>query len=66
MTNALMVIKPYWYEGTWVFDDESVGLNREPFVFGIPEMINDLVSGIPLARSGFRLIFSSAPFPGYQ
>jgi len=26
MANALMVIVPYWYEGTWVFDDESVGL----------------------------------------
>ena len=66
MANALMVIVPYWYEGTWVFDDESVGLSKEPFVAGVPEMIDNLVKAIPNARSGFRLIFSSAPFPGYQ
>ena len=66
MANVIMVIAPYWYQGTWVFDDESVELNKEPFVAGIPEMIDDLVNDIPNARSGFRLIFSSAPFPGYQ
>ncbi len=66
MANALMVIAPYWYQGTWVFDDESVGLNKEPFVAGVPEIIDNLVNDIPDARSGFRLIFSSAPFPGYQ
>jgi len=66
MANAIMVISPYWYQGTWVFDDEAVGLNKEPFVAGVPEMIDNLVKAIPNARSGFRLIFSSAPFPGYQ
>lgn len=30
--NALMVIAPYRYAGTWVFDDSAVGLKREPFV----------------------------------
>jgi hypothetical protein len=29
-------------------------------------MIDDLVTGIPNARDGFRLLFSSAPFPGNQ
>ncbi len=43
MSNVLMVIAPYWYQGTWVFDDESVGLVREPFVSGVPEMIDELV-----------------------
>ena len=66
MANILMVIVPYWYQGTWVFDDESVGLNKEPFVAGVPEMIDDLVKDIPNARGGFRLLFSSMPFPGYQ
>jgi len=66
MGNILVVITPYWHQGTWVFDDESVGLNREPFVAGVPEMIDVLVKDIPNARSGFRLLFSSAPFPGYQ
>lgn len=66
MANALMVIKPYWHSGTWVFDDDAVGLVREPFVAGVPEMINHLVRDIPDARSGFRLLFSASPFPGHQ
>ena len=66
MANALMVIKPYWHSGTWVFDDDAVGLVREPFVAGVPEMIDHLVRAIPNARAGFRLLFSGAPFPGYQ
>ena len=63
-----MVIAPYWLEevGTWVFDDSGAGLHREPFVSGTPEMIDDLVKDIPDARSGFRLLFSATPFPGYQ
>ncbi len=43
-----------------------MGLHQEPFVAGIPEMINNLVTGIPDIRSGFRLLFSSALFLGYQ
>jgi hypothetical protein len=66
MANALMVIKPYWNEGTWVFDDVATGLEKEPFVEGIPEMIEDLVKEIPNARDGFRMIFSAQPFPNYQ
>ncbi len=64
--NAIMVIAPYWYNGTWVFDDPAVGLRREPFVAGVPEMIDRLVKNIPGARDGFRLTFSANPFPGYQ
>lgn len=64
--NSLMVIVPYRYSGTWVFDDPAVGLVREPFVSGVPEMIDTLVADIPDADRGFRLTFSAAPFPGYQ
>jgi hypothetical protein len=64
--NAIMVILPYRYEGTWVFDDPRVGLVREPFVAGVPELIDDLVAGIPGATNGFRLTFSARPFPSYQ
>jgi hypothetical protein len=35
-------------------------------VLGVPTMIDDLVEDIPNARDGFRLLFSTAPFPGYQ
>ncbi|MFC1970843.1 hypothetical protein ACFLV0_02760 [Chloroflexota bacterium] len=44
MANILMVIAPYWYQGTWAFDDESVVLIKEPFVAGVPEIIDDLVT----------------------
>ncbi len=66
MTNAIRVIAPYWYQGTWVFDDPAVDLVREPFVSGVPKMIDRMVGDIPDARSGFRLTFSAAPFPGFQ
>jgi hypothetical protein len=64
--NAIMIIAPYRYAGTWVFDDSATGLVREPFVAGVPEMIDNLVAGIPHADQGFRLTFSANPFPGYQ
>jgi hypothetical protein len=64
--NSLIVIAPYWYGGTWVFDDAKAGLRREPFVAGVPGMINVLVKDIPNAKDGFRLTFSSKPFPGFQ
>ena len=66
MSNSLMVIFPYKYEEMWVFDDETVGLTKEPFVCGIPEMIDIFVKDIPDADRGFKLIFSSQPFPGYK
>jgi len=64
--NALMVIAPYKHAGTWVFDDDRMGLVREPFVAGVPEMIELLVKDIPNATNGFRLLFSAQPFPGHQ
>ena len=67
MSNQIMIIAPYWVEqlGTWVFDDPSVGLRQEPFVSGVPAMIDYLVRDIPHARPGFRLLFSGGPFPGW-
>ncbi|OYW17217.1 MAG: hypothetical protein B7Z55_12980 [Planctomycetales bacterium 12-60-4] len=44
-SNSIMVIAPYVDAGTWVFDDPSTGLVKEPFVAGIPEMIDVLVDG---------------------
>ncbi len=66
MTNAMMVIFPYLCEDIWVFDDDRVGLVREPFVSGVPEIISVLVKDIPNAEKGFKLLFSANPFPGYQ
>ena len=62
--NVLLVIAPYKYQGTWVFDDPEVGLLREPFIAGIDTMIDKAVADIPNAEKGFRAIFSASPFPG--
>lgn len=61
-----MVIEPYREHGTWVFDDDRVGLVKEPFVAGINEMIDRLVASIPGAEAGVRLQFSASPFDGWQ
>jgi len=67
MTEPL-AINPYWSDEllTWAFDDPTVGLEKEPFVWGAPAIIDLLVAGIPNARDGVRLLFSDSPFPGFQ
>ncbi len=68
--NSIMVLKPYRWAGMWVFDDDKTNLVREPFVAGVPEVLEALLErqGIPVpeAEKGFRLIFSAIPFPGHQ
>ncbi len=66
MSNAILAIFPYKTSSTWVFDDPAVELRQEPFVSGMPEMIDLLVTGIPDAEKGFKLLFSASPFPGYH
>jgi hypothetical protein len=70
--NQMLAISPYW-DGeiaTWVFDDQAVELRREPFVAGIPAMIDELLPRqLPdrndqrSLRQPFRLLFSRQPFP---
>jgi len=66
--NALITIKPYYENGMWVFDDESVGLVKEPFVLGVPEIIETALNGkgIIEPEKGFIAIFSSCSFPQYD
>ena len=64
--NALNVIYPYKYEGFWVFDEDRAGLIQEPFVSGADEIVECMAHDIPNADKGFRLIFSSTPFPEYM
>ena len=66
MSNAIQVIFPYRDHGVWMFDDASKGLAREPFVSGIPAMMDLLVADIENAERGFALYFSDRPFPGVQ
>ena len=64
--NALLVIEPYRLGKGWAFDEPRLGLRSEPFVQGIPEIIDKLVAGIPGSDKSVRLIFSQRPFPGAQ
>jgi hypothetical protein len=64
LQNSLLVIQPYKWNGLWVFDDPRVGLDKEPFVSGIPEIIEAVVKDVPNAEAGFMLLFSANPFPG--
>jgi hypothetical protein len=64
--NALLVIEPYRVGKGWAFDEPRLGLKGEPFVQGIPEMIDKLVAGMPGSDKSVRLIFSQCPIPGAQ
>ncbi|MGJ8673874.1 DUF6717 family protein [Rubritalea sp.] len=64
--NSIHVIFPYNIKGVWLFDDESKNIEREPFVTGVPAIIDELVSNTPNAEKGFRLTFSAIAFPGHQ
>ena len=69
MNNTLMVLEPYRFGETWAFDDGSKNIEVEPFVFGIPEIIDGytkFLDGVPEDNKKFRLIFSLAPFPSYD
>ncbi len=64
-SNAIFVIRPYQWEGLWVFDDDRVGLVKEPFVAGADTMIDTALArkGINNGERGFLLFFSKHPFP---
>jgi hypothetical protein len=66
ISKTKLVIYPYRNEFTWVFDDDTVDLVSEPFVCGVPQMIDILVKDIFKAEFGFKLIFSKIAFPEYQ
>jgi hypothetical protein len=70
--NQIMAISPFWDAdvATWVFDDDAVGLNREPFVAGVPAIIDELLrrqlrdrQDDRSLRQPFRMLFSADPFP---
>ena len=61
--NALMQILAYRHNAGWSFDDAAVGLVAEPFVAGIPTMIDILAEQVGAAD---RIVLTFAPteFPG--
>lgn len=63
MNNNVFSIRPYRWQNMWVFDDERVDLVKEPFVMGIPEIINNAVAHLPNAEKGFTVLFNNAGLP---
>jgi hypothetical protein len=66
MNNSIFVIKPYKWEGLWVFDDANVGLVKEPFVGGADTMIDVATAHLRNAANGFLAVFSASYFPNAQ
>lgn len=64
--NAIRVIKPYQYEGLWVFDDPAQGLDKEALIGGTDVILEKATAHIPNAKDGFLALFSDQPFPGAQ
>lgn len=61
--NQINVIYPYRTKhGGWSFDDEAVGLYGEPFVSGIPEIIDAIVGK---KTKQFTAFISKDPIPNY-
>jgi len=66
--STIREIRPYNWCGLLVFDDPEVGLDKEPFVHGVPEILYQLceVTGIQNPKQGFKLLFSDEEFAGYH
>ena len=66
--NSIHIIHPYVDHGSLVFDDESVGLVKEPFVGGADTVLAVLAANVcgKNWHKGFSVLFSSKPFVGHQ
>jgi hypothetical protein len=60
--NQIYKIFPYKTEdGGWSFDDKNVNLLAEPFVLGMPEIINELINDVNVDK--ISMLFSLDEFP---
>ena len=65
MGNSMMCIEVYRHCGTWAFTDKERDLVHEPFVAGIPEIIDLFVDNYgDKTRETHRITFSDQSFPG--
>ncbi len=64
--NSINVLKLYWSDECWMYDDREHGRIREPLVLGTSEAVDALrlLDGLPQARDPFQILFSSSEFPG--
>jgi len=63
---SIFVIKPYKWEGLWVFDDAYVGPGQGAVRRRRGKMIDAATAHIPNAEKGFLAVFSASYFPNAQ
>ena len=62
--NAIQILELYRHAGTWVFDDEKNDLVAEPFVAGVPAIIDKALHKTGGGHEkNIRLLFSDTSFP---
>lgn len=61
----MLCIEIYEFNGTWCFTDQERELVHEPFVSGIPEIINTVLKNNSLYEDGknYRVLFAEQEFP---
>ena len=65
MSNSILVLELYRNAGTWCFTDVERDLVHEPFISGIPEIIDECIAEtVENKAETYRLTFSSQQFPG--
>ena len=65
--NDVSAISAYRDNGFWVFDDESRGLDKEPFVAGA-DILMDYMSGRILdeSKNSVNFYFAKRPLPDFD
>ena len=67
--NSIYTMRVYYDEGSWVFDNPSVGLYREPFVAGADEIFDEIIRVRGVAdrdHARVDIVFSDVQFPGWE
>lgn len=62
--NSIQVLEIRKTGCTWVFDDASKGVVNEPFVSGVPTIINHILDNKKIVESTVQAFFSQSKFPG--
>lgn len=65
VSNSLFTLEIYRHAGTWCFTDPERDLLHEPFVLGIPDMINTIIKDKyhTLENTKYRVTFAATAFP---
>lgn len=64
MSNVIQILELRRVASTWVFDDRSKGIKNEPFVAGVPTVIDQILLRKQITDSSVMALFSGEDFPG--